>query len=335
MIRKHKIKEPQVARKNNSFQEISQVLRAHHSFLVCTHVNPDPDAVASQCAMVQILRHLGKRVIAVSPEPIPRRFHFLPGARQIRLASSIKKWDFDMAIILDCGDFNRIGPVQPLLSPGTLLVNIDHHVTNSFFGQYNFVVPKSSSTAELLYDLLADISCPLTKTLAQLLYTGILTDTGCFRYDNTTPHTHEVASRLLSFGVSSNKLYIKLYESITLGDLNNFNKLVSSFERHFNNQVICLVLSQKDLKRFSEEFDLRDRIFRHFRAIKDVEVIVIFTVEKKDVTRVNFRSLSRVNVAWLAYHFQGGGHSRASGCLVKGDLNHTKKRVLQEISEVI
>jgi phosphoesterase RecJ-like protein len=324
-----------VAPKNNSFREISQAIGEHHSFLVCTHVNPDPDAVASQCAMVRILRHLGKKVVAVSPEPIPRRFHFLPGAKQVRLASSIKKWDFDMAIILDCGDFNRIGPVQTLLSPGTVLVNIDHHVTNSFFGQYNCVVSKSSSTAELLYDLLTQFSCPLTKILAQLLYTGILTDTGCFRYDNTTSHTHEVASRLLSFGVSSNKLYIKLYESIPLADLKNFNKLVSSFERYFNNQVVCLVLSQNDLKRFSEEFDLRDRIFRHFRAIKDVEVIVILTVEKKNVTRVNFRSLSRVNVAWLAYRFQGGGHSRASGCLVQEGLTHTKKRVLQEISKVI
>ncbi|HPB67666.1 MAG TPA: bifunctional oligoribonuclease/PAP phosphatase NrnA [Candidatus Omnitrophota bacterium] len=322
-------------KKSHTFKEICRALREHHSFLVCTHVNPDPDAVASQCAMVRILRHLGKKVVAVSPEPIPKRFHFLPGVRQIRLASSIKKRDFDVAIILDCGDFTRIGAVQDLLSQRTVLMNIDHHVTNSFFGQYNCVVPTSSSTAELLYDLLAYIPCPLTKVLAQLLYTGILTDTGCFRYDNTTSHTHEVASRLLAFGVSANKLYIKIYESIPLEDLKNFNKLVSSFERYFDNKVVCLVLSQNDLKRFSEEFDLRDRIFRHFRAIKDVEVIVILTVEKKDVIRVNFRSLSRVNVAWLACHFQGGGHSRASGCLVKGDLKDIQKRVLQEIEKVI
>ena len=324
-----------MARKNNSFKEISRIIRKHRTFLVCTHVNPDPDALASQCAMVRILRHLGKRVVAVSPEPIPERFHFLPGVKQIRLASSIKKWDFDVAIILDCGDFSRIGAVRELLLPGTVLVNIDHHVTNSFFGHYNCVVSKSSSTAELLYDLLAQIPCPLAKTLAQLLYIGILTDTGCFRYDNTTPHTHEVAARLLAFGLSSNRLYIKLYESIPLDDLNNFNKLVSSFERYFDNQVVCLVLSQNDLNRFSEEFDLRDKIFRYFRAIKDVEVIVILTEEEKRVTRVNFRSLSRVNVAWLAYRFQGGGHSRASGCLVQDDLSHTKERVLKEIGKVI
>ena len=324
-----------MARKNNSFSDIARVLKKHHSFLVCTHVNPDPDALASQCAMVRILRHLGKKVVAVSPEPITGRFHFLPGVKQIRLASSIKKWDFDVAIILDCGDFNRIGAVQTHLSPDTVLVNIDHHVTNNLFGQYNCVVSKSSSTAELLYDLLTQIPCPLNKTLAQLLYIGILTDTGCFRYDNTTPHTHEVAARLLTFGLSSNKLYIKLYESIPLDDLYNFNKLVSSFERYLDNQVVCLVLSQKDLNRFSEEFDLRDKVFRYFRAIKDVEVIMILTEEEKNVTRVNFRSLSRVNVAWLAYRFKGGGHSRASGCLVQEDLIHTKKRVLKEINKVI
>jgi len=279
-----------VARKSNSFKDVSQIIQKHQSFLVCTHINPDPDALASQCAIVQILRQLGKKVIAVSPEPIRKRFHFLPGVKQIRLASKIKKFDFDVALILDCGDFSRIGPIRSLLSPDTILVNIDHHVTNSYFGQYNCVTPKSSSTAELIYDLLSEIPCRLTKSLAQLLYIGILTDTGCFRYDNTTPHTHKVAAQLLSFGFSANKLYNKLYESIPLNDIKNFTKLVTSFERYSNGQVICLVLSQKDLKRFSEEFDLRDKIFRYFRAIKGVEVIIILTEEMKKQTRINFRS---------------------------------------------
>ncbi len=324
-----------MANKSNSFKDISRVMQKYHSFLVCTHINPDPDALASQCAIVQILRQLGKKAVAVSPEPIPKRFHFLPGVKQIRLASKVKKFDFEVAVILDCGDFNRIGSIRSLLHPDTVLVNIDHHVTNSFFGGYNCVIPESSSTAELIYDLLSEIPCRLTKSLAQLLYIGILTDTGCFRYDNTTPHTHEVAARLLPFGFSANNLYIKLYESIPLNDIKNFAKLVTSFERHCKGQVICLVLSQKDLRRFSEEFDLRDKIFRYFRAIKGVEVIVILTEESKGQTRVNFRSLSRVNVAWLAYQFNGGGHSRASGCLVQGALKNTKRRVLQEIRKVI
>lgn len=310
-------------------------LGCHQVFVVCTHVNPDPDALASLLALTKCLRRLGKKVYPVVPESIPQRFQFLPGSSLLKILTVGKKISYDAMIVLDCGDLERIGQVQTMISAGRPIINIDHHVTNHLFGQLNLVVPEASSTAEVIFDLLARLNFTLDEDIANLLYIGIMTDTGSFRYDNTTPHTHFVVSELLKFPVPVAMLYRRLYESIPAHDVKNFTALVNSAEFLLNGRVVCLELTRRQIKKFSEEFDLRDKIFRYVRAIKGVEVIVIFTEEAKDRTRVNFRSQGRVDVARLAFHFHGGGHSRASGCQIPADLKVARKNVLAEIRRIL
>ncbi len=314
------------------------ILKTIHNaktFLISTHTNPDPDALASELALALFLKAKGKKVFVVNEEPVPSRFTFIPAVGLIHAHKDIKKVDYDAAVVLDCGEIERVGSVLKLIDRRKPLLNIDHHITNDKFGTLNFVKPAASSSAEVLFELLKAGKCKLTREIAVLLYLGIMTDTGSFRYENTSSYTHAIVSDLLKFKFSTSALYQKLYESVPLSDLKYFTKVVSHFESLYGGQVICVELPRRIVKKFSQDFDLRDKIFGFLRTIKNVEVIAIFTEDKAGKTRVNLRSQSRVNVARLAHHFQGGGHSRASGCLVQANIKSAKRKFLNELEKVL
>ncbi len=318
-----------------NMKNIIQTIKKHDKFLISTHVNPDPDALCSELALAIFLRSLGKKVSIVNHSALIRRFKFLPGFRSIKSYKEGQKVSYDVAIVVDCGDLNRIGKVQNLLRKDKILINIDHHITNDKFGDLNLVQPKASSTAEVLYGLLLKAKCVLTKNLAMHLYLGIMTDTGSFRYENTTARTHAITAELMKFKFSVTALYRKLYETISFRDLKEFTKLISNFDVFSAGKIICVELPKKSLLKFSGEFDLRDSIFKFLRSIKGVEVFVILTEDKRNETRVNLRSSNKFDVAKLANHFDGGGHRRASGCLVNGNISEARKKVILEIKKFL
>lgn len=322
-------------RKAKDIKKIFQTIKRNKRFLLSTHVNPDPDGLCSELAMAEYLRSLGKKVIMAHHEKLPHRFFFLPGARRVKSLKEDSRPDYDAAIVLDCGDLERIGRVKNLLRQGKILVNIDHHITNVLFGDLNCVDPKASSTAELLYLLLQKAGCRFNAKMARLLYAGIMTDTGSFRYENTSAQTHRIVSELMAFPFSAQELYTRFYEVIPLEDMRNFVRVMHHFEVLFDGRIICLELNQELLSQFSDHFDLRDAIFKFLRSIKGVEAFVIFTQVEGDQTRVNFRSTGTMNVARLAEHFQGGGHRRASGCLLNLPLKKAREKILEQIRIIL
>lgn len=316
-------------------QKIIDVIKRNKTFLVTTHVNPDPDALCSQLAVAMYLRSIGKRAHVINSEPLAKRFDFLPGAKGVRAYQEGMRVSFDAAIVVDCGELDRIGKVQKLLQHGEEIINIDHHMTNDRFGDLNLVDERASSTAEVLYEFFSNAQCAMTKNLAVNLYLGIMTDTGSFRFENTTPRVHEIASRLLQFRFSVSDLYRRIYECVPHDDFKEFAKLVTRFDVFFNGRVICLELPKKVVAKFSEDFDLRDAIFKSLRSIKGVELFAIFTEVDPEKTRVNFRSVKGVDVARLAGHFKGGGHKRASGCMIDTGMKQARQRVLDEVKKVV
>ena len=306
------------------------------SFILSTHVNPDPDALCSELALAKYLQSIGKRVRILNEEEVPERFKFLPGSSMLEKLPKTKDLSYDAAIIVDCGDLERIGKVQNVLNKLKPIINIDHHVTNDLFGSLNLVKPKASSAAEVLYDLFVQAKAKLTKDIAVLLYLGIMTDTGSFRYDNTTARVHEIVSRLLGdFQFSTSDLYKRLYEAIPVNDVALFTKAINKFDLLYGGKVVCVSLRKSLLKKFSAEVDLRDKIFSYLRMIKDVKAIVILTEFKNDLTRANFRSQSEIDVAKIAAYFKGGGHKKASGCVVEGDLRVAKIKILKQLEKVL
>ncbi len=316
--------------------KIIQTIKKYKRFLISTHVNPDPDALCSELALAEYLRNLGKRVSIVNEKEVSRRFGFIQGTRSIKAYHPKMHLDFDVVLIVDCGELERIGEVKRLIKSQHITVNIDHHVTNDRFGKINWVETDASSTAEVLYKLFKKAgNCRLTKNMAVNLYMGIMTDTGSFRYENTSAMTHQIAGELMAFPFSPTALYRKLYETIPLNDLREFTKVVSHFHSLGGGKVLCVELSKSVLAKFSEEFDLRDAIFTSLRAIKGVEVISIFTYVNPYTTRVNLRSMKKVDVAKLAHQFGGGGHKRASGYTVSVDIKQARQMFLQKLKGIL
>lgn len=320
-----------------SFSSISQAVRKFKTFIVATHVNPDPDALASQLAMAMYLKKQGKKVLVLAEDVVLERYAFLPGSKSIQKVNPEKIYAYDAAIVLDCGDLGRVGKVKAVLDSKKPLINIDHHITNDSFGTINHVVAQASSTAEIVFEFLSAVQFKLDKNIAALLYLGVMTDTGSFRYENTTSRTHEVISKLLKFNLPVSEYYQRLYEAVPLSDIENFTKLISRFHSSFDGKVIYIELKAAMLKKFSfsEEFDLRDKIFSYLRTIKGAEVFVIFTEQKRDKTRINLRSQTWVDVAALAAIFNGGGHCRASGCVIDGNIKTAREQIFAQLKKIL
>jgi phosphoesterase RecJ-like protein len=316
-------------------KKIIQILKKNKIFLISAHVGPDPDAICSELALALYLKSIGKKVRIVNEAPLPERFSFLPRTNLVNSLENTSKFKYDVAIILDCGDLDRIGKVKNLLDDSKPLINIDHHITNKGFGDCDCIWPKSSSTCEMLYDLLSQAKCKFTNDIALHLYAGIMTDTGSFKYDNTTDKTHKIAGELLKFKFSAYGLYRNLYERMNLKDIQLFSKVANSFKTVSRGKIIYVTLRKAQVEKFSEEFDLRDKIFQFLRSIVGVEVIVIFTESSKNKTRINFRSSGSADVARIAYQFNGGGHKKASGGIVDLPLLKAPLKVLKIVKKAL
>lgn len=314
-----------------NYNSIIQALKKHKRFLITTHVNPDADAIGSALAFAIVLKSLGKSVAVLNEDPVPGWLEFLPKTSWFKRPVDIKNLDYDVAVALDCGDASRIGNVRGLLRKGRMMINIDHHKTNDNFGDLNLVVPKSSSTAEVLYELFTKMNVSWSKESATLIYVGIMTDTGSFRYDCTSARTHVIAGDLIARGVVPQEIYTKIYDVVSLRDLKVFMNIANSVEFLNGGKIACLELAKKDLARFSSGFDVRDKIFALLRSAEDVEVIVIFNEVGSTRTRVNFRSKGNLDVALLASRYQGGGHAKASGCTLDLNLQKSRKEILRAI----
>ncbi|MDP8264923.1 MAG: bifunctional oligoribonuclease/PAP phosphatase NrnA [Candidatus Aceula lacicola] len=310
-----------------NINKISNVIKKSKRVLITTHINSDLDALSCELVMARYLKSIGKKVLIANADSLPDMYRFLKGGNQIKKTKKLSG-NYDLIFVFDCGDLNRIGCVKDILPKGVPIVNIDHHVTNKSFGTYNLVKPKASSSAEVLFEFLIKEKFVLNKDTAELLYLGILTDTGSFRYQSTTAYTHEIIAKLLGFNLSVSNLYSKAYENLRADDLRILIEALKSFSSYKGGKILFVDLKKRVLKKVGDKFDLRDKIFSLLRMIKDTEAVVIFSEDSSKLTKVNFRSSGKVNVAFVAGQHGGGGHKAASGCRYSGNLKNAKKDIL-------
>jgi phosphoesterase RecJ-like protein len=315
----------------SSFKTVLNTIRRYRKFLVTTHHSPDADAVSSALAMAMFLKSLGKQVRVLNEDSCPQWLKFLPGTPVFKKAGAASQVDYEAAIVLDCGDLERVGTVKEFIQEGKPLINIDHHVTNNGFGSVNAVCPKASSCCEMIFDLLKEARYPLNKNLALLLYAGIMTDTGSFRYENTSAHSHAVAEKLMAFKFSADHMYDRLYVGIPAADMKLFTDVIHKAQLLDGNRVYCVSLSKGEVNRFSKSFDLNEKIFTFLRLIEGIEVVVILTELNPKKVRVNLRSQKDFDVAALAQQFEGGGHKKAAGCKIYGSLSQAQKKICSAI----
>ncbi|MFH1442061.1 MAG: bifunctional oligoribonuclease/PAP phosphatase NrnA [Candidatus Omnitrophota bacterium] len=323
-----------------SLKKIAAQIRNQNNFLITSHVNMEADALGSELAFYRLVKLLNKNAVIVNEDNLPYGYEFLPGVEVIKkYKDTLKKYlKYDCFVALDCSDLKRTGEVYKLITEGKPVINIDHHISNVNFGTYNWVLPQASSCCEMLYYLYKELGVRFDKDSALALYSGILTDTGSFRFSNTTSHTHKAAAELLEYGLDVVGIYGKLYGNFPYRDMKLVAKIINEARRQHQGKIIWFQVTGEVLKKYKKIYaDLTDSVLSFARAIKDTEVAVLFkeNLGVKNEVRVNFRSQGKIDVNKIAGHFGGGGHKTASGCTIHARLGQAKSKVLKKIEEAL
>jgi len=315
-------------------RKIAEEVRGGYRFLISTHVNPEGDAIGSVLALGLALKNKGKEVEILNQDPTPGNLAFLPGAGEITHQAP-EKGEFDVAFALDCGSKARLGEEFSRVRTIGKVINIDHHVSNSFFGDINLVDPWASSTAEILFDLLRTIPVRMSSAVAENIYVGLLTDTGSFHYSNTSPKTFAVARACLLAGVEPWKVAEKVYENQPLARLRLLSMALGTLGGDGDGRVNYIVVTQKMMEESGASADMTEDFINYPRSLEGSEVALLFRELSPKKYRVSLRSRGKVDVSRIAEEFQGGGHPNAAGCTVEGSLSEVKARILERVQAAL
>lgn len=319
-----------------SLKKVIASLKKNNSFLVTSHISLEGDALGSELAIYRLLMKLGKRAIVVNEDGLPYGYDFLPDLDKLHIRSRVpQSLKFDCFLAVDCSDLNRMGGVYKLNNEKKPVVNIDHHISNSKFGDINWVEPGASSSSEMVYKLYKALKVPLDKDSATLLYTGMLTDTGSFHYPNTSSFTHKAVSDLLKYKLDISTIYKSVYEDIPFRDLKLLAQLLPCVKLFAKGRLACCVIRGGVLKKKKLSFDLTEHVLSYARSIKGVEVVALLKQNfgRKGEVRVNLRSQGKVDVNRIAAYFGGGGHKTASGATLRGNIETIRRKVIRKIEE--
>jgi len=319
-----------------SLNEICRSIKKYNNFLIAAHTSPEGDALGAQLGFYRLIKKLGKQATIVSDDPLPYGYDFLPGVQHIRrLSKEFKYIKFDCLVVLDCADLKRTGRVYKLCRDNKPVLNIDHHISNQIFGDVNWVDAQASSCSEMIYKLYKRLHLAMDKDTALVLYTGIMTDTGSFRYANTSGFTFKVAAELLKFGVNVAQVYRYTYENIPAQEVKLLLEILSKIKFFGQGRIAAFQIDSGLYSGKKSAMDLADQCLTFGRAIRGVEVVVLFkdSLSLKSQVRVNLRSQGRVDVNKIAAFFGGGGHKTAAGCTLPGKVPAVRRKVIARICQ--
>jgi phosphoesterase RecJ-like protein len=310
----------------HSFAEATKFVQEADRVLVLSHLSPDGDAIGSTLAVGRLLRNLGKQVTMVNESTVSERFRFLPDVNQIFLPEQIAE-KFHYVIALDCADEERMGTCRQLFAEGAKVLNIDHHATNNGYGSVDLIVPTAAATVEILFDWFESMEVTWDQQLATYVYMGLLTDTGGFRYSNTSPKVLRQAAKLVELGIPAHELADHVLESTTIAQLELLQKALATMQLSPDGKVAWMELTRNDYK---EDQDV-EGIVNYARNIIGVDVGILFREIDEHTVKVSFRSRAIVDVGQLAKSLGGGGHARAAGCTIHRSLADAKKEVFSNL----
>ncbi|MFY0542741.1 DHH family phosphoesterase [Brevibacillus sp. H7] len=319
-----------------SLEEAARFMRDHDRFLIISHVNPDGDTTSSALAAALMLEELRKTYVIVNEGETPSKFGFLPRFEQIRnLATDQLDESFSAVIAVDAADSLRMGGVRHLFAPDAILLNIDHHPTNDSFGHINVIRTDAAATAEIMFELMEAGGFGFTKELAMCIYTGLLTDTGGFRYSNTSPNVMEIAAKMLRYGVKPGEIAERCLEEITLEHVQILRRSLQSLRLTHNNLVASLRVTHDDLADTGASSEDASGLVNYARNIEGVEVGLSFVETVPGIVKVSLRARSFVDVSRIAKSLGGGGHAKAAGCTIKGELAEVEQRVFARLNDAL
>lgn len=313
---------------------ILEVIREHQTFCIAGHMRPDGDCIGSQLGLALALRAEGKKVTVWNHDAIPQKYKFLPGTDEFEKPRRGEK--FDCVIATDCASFERLGKVGECIGERKVFINIDHHVSNTRYADVNWVSPREPSCGELIFRLLKVARWPITKPIADLLFTAVSTDTGSFQYATTRPGTFHTGAELVTRGANLAKICDEVYQSYPVSRAKLLKHVYSKFRLADHDRIAWFWLKQKDFNRTGAESDDTEGLIDHIRAIEPVVVACVFEEVEPEMTRISLRSKSAaVNVSEICKQFGGGGHPAAAGARIAGTPLATQRKVIAAVKKAL
>ena len=313
---------------------IIETINRCRSFILTSHIRLDGDALGSELALYHILNNMGKEVLIYNQDKTPDNYLFLKGSDSIvhELPDLAR---YDVAFVLDCSDLKRIGDQADRIGGMKRIINIDHHVSNGGFCDLAYIDPEASSTGELLYRLIMQMDVTPTKEVADSLYAAIITDTGGFRYRNTSKETLLAAGDLVGKGADPQWLSENIYENNPLEKVRLLTKTMETLAFALDGRVASVVIP---LEAFAETGALSEHIEGFVdipRTIQGVEVSILYLELSENYYKLSLRSKGKIDVEKVAGQFGGGGHTNAAACKIKGELGSIKRQVAAAVRAVI
>ncbi len=299
---------------------------------VISHVVPDGDALGSSRALGLALEKMGKRVIIIKNDQTPQKYNFLPGVHLV-VESDSAPFNADTLAVLDCGDIERLGSgILHFKKAGTVL-NIDHHISNTMFGNLNIVDANAAATAEIIYQVIKLMGVTVDLDIATCLFTAIAADTGCFRYDSTTSVTHSIAGEMISIGVKSNSICNGIFNTRTYQQTKMLGKAIESIKLFHEGRTAVMSISKAVMHKAGCGQEDLEGIIEFARDIKGVEVAALIRETETGDIKVGLRSNEYVDTSAIAAFFSGGGHKKASGYTVNSSMEDAEFMLLEQIKK--
>ena len=314
-----------------TIDNIKEEIQKANDIVILTHESPDGDAVGSALAMFLTLKKLGKTVDVIIPE-YASMFEFLPGADEIKKEG--KEEPYDLAISVDVTGINRLNGFAKYFEDAKVKIQIDHHQVNEMFADYNFVNPASPACAQNLIFIIEQLGVEIDKEIGTCLLTGIITDTGGFKYEGVSAETFEFTSWLLAKGVNVSDVYKRVMQTKTRANFELRKLVMDRMEFICDNKVSFTYMTLEDEKNTGAAPGDHEGLVEIGRDIEGVEVS-IFLREVENGYKASLRSNNYVNVSDICIAFSGGGHKRAAGCTIFSTLEIAKESIIHEVEKYI
>ncbi len=311
--------------------ELAGEIKNRDDIAVVTHINPDGDALGSVFALSMALCSIGKKSRVVLAAPLPGKYTFSELKADYMLVDDAPE-KFQCVIAVDCADFRRLGETRRLFNNAEYTINIDHHSSNDGFARLNYVVPEPSA-GEIVYDLICALGVSLDTDMAAALYVAISSDTGNFTYENTQPKTFERCAKIAETGLPISTIANHLYNARTYESTLLIGKVIENLRLYFDARLAVTRISLEELSKTGASAEDCETVINYARDIDTVQLAVFIRQFKENLYKVSFRSKSDIDVMEIAQRFGGGGHKKASGCTMSGEIEDVLDTVLHIAKE--
>lgn len=306
---------------------VASALRSARRVLVAVHESPDGDCLGGSLALALALKRGGEEAVVASTDGVPVVYRFLPGWESV-VDRPEGLGEFDVAVALECGDLDRAGRFAGVLASAPVLVNLDHHRDNTGYGHVVWRDPDAAAVCEMVYELLGELGVEVDEPVATCLMTGLLTDTGSFRYSSVRPETFQLAAELVRRGARPHHIYERVYESRPAGAVKLLGLALSRLQLSADGQVAWTTVDEDMLARAGARWEDTENIVETLRSIAGVRLALLFKVEPARV-KVSLRARDGARANRVAARFGGGGHLGAAGFVAQGSLEDVIRQALE------